>query len=52
METLVGKEALDFEADAYHDGEIKKINLRDFRGKWVVLIFYPADLTFICPNRA
>jgi len=26
METLVGKEALDFEADAYHDGEIKKIN--------------------------
>jgi len=26
METLVGKEALDFEADPYHDGEIKKIN--------------------------
>jgi len=51
METLVGKEALDFEADAYHDGEIKKINLRDFRGKWVVLIFYPADFTFVCPTE-
>lgn len=51
METLVGKEAPDFEADAYHEGKIKKVRLSDHRGRWVVLIFYPADFTFVCPTE-
>ena len=43
----VGKEAPDFEAVAFHKGEFKKIKLSDYRGKWVVLCFYPADFTFV-----
>lgn len=41
----------DFELDAYQDNEIKKIKLSDYRGKWVILIFYPADFTFVCPTE-
>lgn len=47
----VNQKVPDFELSAYHDGEIKKIKLSDYRGKWVVLIFYPADFTFICPTE-
>ncbi len=35
----------------YHKGEFHKINLADFRGKWLVLFFYPRDFTFICPTE-
>lgn len=41
----------EFEADAFQNGDIKKIKLSDFRGKWVVLVFYPADFTFVCPTE-
>ena len=37
--------------DAYVNGEIKKVSLGDFEGKWVVLFFYPRDFTFICPTE-
>ena len=40
-----------FEAQAYHDGQIKTVKLADYKGKWVVLFFYPADFTFICPTE-
>ena len=40
-----------FEAEAYHQEEIKKIKLDDYPNKWVVLFFYPADFTFICPTE-
>lgn len=40
-----------FEAEAYHQEEIKKIKLDDYQNKWVVLFFYPADFTFICPTE-
>ena len=40
-----------FEAEAFVAGEKKKIKLSDYRGKWVVLVFYPADFTFICPTE-
>lgn len=43
----VGKEAPDFELIAFHQGEFKKVKLSDYRGKWVVLCFYPADFTFV-----
>ncbi|MCX8175410.1 MAG: redoxin domain-containing protein [Candidatus Micrarchaeota archaeon] len=43
--------APDFTEDAYVDGQIRKISLRDYRGKWVVLFFYPADFTFVCPTE-
>ena len=40
-----------FEAQAFHEGEIKTVKLGDYKGKWVVLFFYPADFTFICPTE-
>ena len=44
----VGKEAPDFEASAYITGEgFKNVKLSDYRGKWVVLCFYPGDFTFV-----
>jgi peroxiredoxin 2/4 len=50
--SIVGKKAPDFTAEAVvGDGEFKKISLSDYRGKWVVLFFYPADFTFICPTE-
>ncbi len=47
----IDKQVPDFEADAYHEEEIKKIRLSDFHGKWVVVFFYPADFTFVCPTE-
>jgi peroxiredoxin (alkyl hydroperoxide reductase subunit C) len=43
----VGKEAPGFSARAYHEGAAKQINLSDYRGKWVMLCFYPADFTCV-----
>ncbi|MCX6772213.1 MAG: redoxin domain-containing protein [Candidatus Micrarchaeota archaeon] len=47
----INDKAPDFTEDAYINGEIKKISLKDYRGKWVVLFFYPADFTFVCPTE-
>jgi peroxiredoxin (alkyl hydroperoxide reductase subunit C) len=44
----VGKEAPDFEASGYIQGEgFKNVTLSDYRGKWVLLCFYPGDFTFV-----
>ncbi len=50
-EFQVGKEAPEFEAEAYVAGEIKRISSSDFKGKWLVLFFYPLDFTFVCPTE-
>lgn len=47
MIARVGKPAPDFEAAAFIDGGFKNIKLSDYRGKWVVLCFYPGDFTFV-----
>lgn len=47
----VGQRIPDFELEAYQDDEIKKIRLSDYRGKWLVVLFYPADFTFVCPTE-
>ena len=47
MIARVGKPAPDFEASAYVDGGFKNIKLSDYKGKWVVLCFYPGDFTFV-----
>lgn len=43
----VGKPAPEFELAAYHKGEFKKFSLSEFKGKWVLLCFYPGDFTFV-----
>lgn len=40
-----------FEVNSFQNNEFKKVKLEDYRGKWVVLFFYPADFTFICPTE-
>jgi len=47
----VGQQAPDFTATAVVDQEFKSIKLSDYRGKYVVLFFYPLDFTFVCPTE-
>lgn len=47
----IGQEVPDFEIEVFHNEEIKKVNLSDYKGKWVVMLFYPADFTFVCPTE-
>lgn len=48
----IGKVAPLFnDATAYCKGEFTKISLEQYRGQWVVLLFYPRDFTFICPTE-
>jgi peroxiredoxin (alkyl hydroperoxide reductase subunit C) len=43
----VGKPAPDFTAPAYFQGKFANYTLSEFKGKWVVLCFYPGDFTFV-----
>jgi len=47
----ISEQAPDFTEDAFIDGDTKKISLKDYEGKWVILFFYPADFTFVCPTE-
>ena len=51
MSAQVTKPAPDFTADAVVNGEFKTLKLSDYRGKYVVLFFYPLDFTFVCPTE-
>ena len=49
---LVTKSAPGFKAEAVmEDNTIKEISLSDYKGKKVVLFFYPLDFTFVCPTE-
>ncbi|HLD21507.1 MAG TPA: redoxin domain-containing protein, partial [Patescibacteria group bacterium] len=39
------------EFEAFHQEQIKKIRLSDYIGTWLILFFYPADFTFVCPTE-
>jgi len=43
--------APDFVATAVVDGEFKEVSLEDYKGKYLVLFFYPLDFTFVCPTE-
>ncbi|MDY6863501.1 MAG: thioredoxin-dependent peroxiredoxin [Thermodesulfobacteriota bacterium] len=47
----IGDKAPDFKAQAFIKGEFKDITLSEYKGKWVVLFFYPGDFTFVCPTE-
>ncbi len=51
MSTLVQKPAPDFKATAVVNGVFEEISLSDYKGKYVVLFFYPLDFTFVCPTE-
>lgn len=47
----IGDKVEDFETDAFYEGDIRKVRLSDYKGRWVVMLFYPADFTFVCPTE-
>ncbi len=47
----VGEPAPRFTLEAYYNKEMKKVSSDDFKGKWIVLFFYPLDFTFVCPTE-
>jgi peroxiredoxin 2/4 len=51
MTAFVSQLAPDFKAEAYVDGGFREISLSQFKGKKVVLFFYPLDFTFVCPTE-
>ncbi len=51
MSVRVGQPAPDFTATAVVDMQFKEIKLSDYRGKNVVLFFWPLDFTFVCPTE-
>ncbi|SFJ46594.1 peroxiredoxin [Thermoflavimicrobium dichotomicum] len=53
MSNLVGKPAPDFELESTKNLETlnENVKLSDYKGKWLVLFFYPMDFTFVCPTE-
>lgn len=47
----VNEEIPDMEFEVFVDEQIKKVKFSDYKGKWIVLAFYPADFTFVCPTE-
>ena len=48
----VGQKVSDFTCQALMgDGSFKEVKLSDYKGKWLVLFFYPLDFTFVCPTE-
>jgi len=47
MTARVGREAPDFETNGHFRDEFKTFRLSEYRGRWIVLCFYPGDFTFV-----
>ena len=45
------QQAPDFKATAVVNGVFEEVSLSDYKGKYVVLFFYPMDFTFVCPTE-
>lgn len=49
--SLIGKKVNEFKGTAYYNGDFIQIKNEDLLGKWSVVVFYPADFTFVCPTE-
>lgn len=49
--SFVGRPAPDFELEGYFNGQFNKYKLTEYRKRWVLLLFYPLDFTFVCPTE-
>lgn len=47
----LNEQAPDFKATAFVDNNFKDLGLADAKGKFLVVFFYPADFTFVCPTE-
>jgi len=48
---VIGTKPADLSFEIFHQEQTAKKKLSDFAGKWLVLFFYPADFTFVCPTE-
>lgn len=51
MLPIIGEKIPDFGGEVYHGEAFKKTHLSDYEGKWLIIFFYPADFTFVCPTE-
>lgn len=49
--SLIGKEIIEFNVQAFVNNQFKAVSKQDVLGKWSVFFFYPADFTFVCPTE-
>ena len=49
--SLINTEIKPFKANAYKDGKFIEVSDQTLKGKWSVVVFYPADFTFVCPTE-
>lgn len=48
---LVGNKAPNWKMEGAHEGEFHAFTSEDYKGKWLVMFFYPLDFTFVCPTE-
>ena len=49
--SLINSSVKPFKATAFHNGKFIDVSDASFKGKWSVVMFYPADFTFVCPTE-
>ncbi|HVJ36522.1 MAG TPA: alkyl hydroperoxide reductase subunit C [Stenotrophomonas sp.] len=49
--SVINTEIKPFKATAYQNGEFVEVSDANLKGKWSVVVFYPADFTFVCPTE-
>lgn len=49
--TIIGQPAPEFYGTVWNGKDFKDVKLSDYKGKYVVLFFYPMDFTFVCPTE-
>ncbi|MGN6578492.1 MAG: redoxin domain-containing protein, partial [Bordetella sp.] len=49
--SLVNTQIKPFKAQALRDGKFIEVTEATLKGKWAVMVFYPADFTFVCPTE-
>ncbi len=47
----IGASVPNLSFEYFQNGKTGRMSLNDFRGKWLILFFYPADFTFVCPTE-
>lgn len=49
--SIINTKVQPFTANAFHNGKFVTVTEADLKGKWSVVVFYPADFTFVCPTE-
>jgi peroxiredoxin (alkyl hydroperoxide reductase subunit C) len=47
----IGQTIPDLELDVFQNNEFSKIKLSNYKNKWLILLFYPADFSYVCPTE-